>query len=361
MQPPKAKLSWKTLLFPILGLLGFFLYIYLFQVDIIGIIATAQKANPLLYSIAIVFGVAEVLFYTVSWRVLTNHLGIPTKVWRAFLYVWYGIYVDIVVPAESISGELTRAYLLTKDKCCSFGKAIASLYMHRLLGMAMNIIVLVLGIVLLSFEGQLSTTVFNFIVFIAAGITATIVAMIVLSFKQNWTIKLIENLACFVRKITFGRVKLTKFKEEAIENTAHFHDSMKIFRHNPKPLAVSFFYVIINWAFSLAIPYMVFLSLGQPVSWSIILITAAIVLAVKSIPMGIPFEVGIPEAAMTTLYFSMGVSPALSATVTILSRIITLWFRFFAGFAAQQWLELKPLTQAEVMEKTKNSTCHSTC
>jgi uncharacterized membrane protein YbhN (UPF0104 family) len=45
---------------------------------------------------------------------------------------------------------------------------------------------------------------------------------------------------------------------------------------------------------------------------------------------------------MTTLYFSMGVPAALSATATILVRIITLWIRFFAGFAAQQYLELKP-------------------
>jgi uncharacterized membrane protein YbhN (UPF0104 family) len=66
------------------------------------------------------------------------------------------------------------------------------------------------------------------------------------------------------------------------------------------------------------------------------------VLAVKSIPAGIPFEVGIPEATMTTLYIAMGVNGALAATATILTRIITLWFRFFAGFAAQQYLELKP-------------------
>jgi uncharacterized membrane protein YbhN (UPF0104 family) len=50
----------------------------------------------------------------------------------------------------------------------------------------------------------------------------------------------------------------------------------------------------------------------------------------------------------------MGVPAALSATATILTRIITLWFRFFIGFAAQQWLELKPATStAANTEKTK--------
>ena len=354
MQPPKPKLTWKTVVFPLLGLVGFFLYIYLFQVDLLGIIATAQTANPIFYSVAIMFGLLEVFFYTVSWYVLTNHLCIKMTLKRAYLYVWYGIYVDIVIPAESISGEVTRAYLLTRDQCGSFGKVVASLFTHRLLGMAMNVFVLIAGVVLLSLEGQVSSIVFQLIIFIAVAITAIIAVMFALSFKQQLTLKLIDWATAFVQKITFGKKNLTKFKEEAIQNTAHFHESMIEFRHNPKPIATSLLYLTITWIFSLSVPYVVFVALGHQVSWSIILITSAIVLAVKSIPIGIPFEVGIPEAAMTTLYFSMGIPAELSATATILTRIITLWFRFFIGFIAQQWLELKPVIAPTAnLEKTK--------
>lgn len=341
MEPPKPKFTWKTVVFPLLGLVGFFLYIYLFQVDILGIIATAQSANPLIYSVAILFGLLEVLFYTVSWYMLTSHLSIKMTLTKAYLYVWYGIYVDIIVPAESISGEVTRAYLLTRDRCGTFGKIVASLFTHRLLGMAMNVVILILGIVLLSVEGQVSTTVFNLIIFIAVAITAVIAILTILSFKKVWTLRIIDWATGFVKKISRGKWTLAKFKGEAVEITTHFHDSMMEYRHNGKPLAYSLFYLAVTWFFSLSVPYLVFQSLGHPVSWSIILITSAIVLAVKSIPVGIPFEVGLPEAAMTTLYISMGVPPALAATSTILTRIITLWLRFFIGFAAQQWLELK--------------------
>jgi uncharacterized membrane protein YbhN (UPF0104 family) len=67
------------------------------------------------------------------------------------------------------------------------------------------------------------------------------------------------------------------------------------------------------------------------------------VVAVKSIPVGVPFEVGLPEITMTTLYTSLlGIGAAgICATATILSRIITLWLRFGIGFASQQWVELK--------------------
>jgi len=354
MEPPKPKLTWKTMLFPLLGLLGFFLYIYLFHVDILGILATAKSADPTIYSIAIIFGLLDVLFFTISWRVLTNHLSIKLSIFRAYLYVWYGIYVDTIVPAQSISGEVTRTYLCTRDKCGPFGKVVASLYTHRLLGMALNVVALVAGIILLTFGGNVNPLIFNAILLVAAAIIGIMVLMIVLGFKQQWTLKVINFTTNLAHKITMGKWKLANLKEQAVEITKHFHDAMKEFRHNPKAIAGSLFYLIISWFFSLSIPYLVFMSLGHPVSWSIIIVTSAIFLAVKAIPIGIPFEVGLPEAVMTTLYISMGIYGPLAATATILTRIITLWFRFFIGFGAQQWLELKPaISAAANTEKTK--------
>ena len=354
MQPPKPKLSWKSVLFPLLGLVGFFLYIYLFKVNILGIFATAKTANPLIYSIAILFGLFQVLFFTVSWRVLTNHLSIKMTIVRAYLYVWYGMYVDTIVPAQSISGEVTRTYLLTRDGCGSFGKVVASLYTHRLLGTAINAFALIAGLVLLTFGGNVNPLVFNLIILVAAAIIAILVLMIALSFKQQWTLKVVNWITKFAQKISIGKMKLEKLKEEAVEITSHFHDSMKEFRHNPRTISYSLFYLLISWVFSLSIPYLVFISLGHPVSWSIILVTSAIFLAVKSIPVGIPFEVGLPEAVMTTLFISMGVPGALAATATILTRIITLWLFFIIGFGAQQWLELKPAVSSAVnTEKIK--------
>jgi uncharacterized membrane protein YbhN (UPF0104 family) len=44
----------------------------------------------------------------------------------------------------------------------------------------------------------------------------------------------------------------------------------------------------------------------------------------------------------------------ISAAATLLTRLITLWFRFFVGFAAQQYLELKPaISKPKEEEKIK--------
>jgi len=348
-ESPKPKITRKTVFFPLIGLAAFFLYIYIFQVDIPTIIATAQRADPLLYAIAVALSLIEVFFFAVSWRVLANFLLIELSVIKSYLFVWYGIFVDILVPAESVSGEALRVYLITKEQgnnTC--GRVVASLVTHRLLGMAMNVAVLIIGMTVLFTETQIAPLIFNLILFLAVGITVTLFLMLLFSFKEQWSLRVIDWVIRLGKLISRGKWhwQLTKIKEDACRIAKSFHDSMKEFKRSPKALASSLFYLSITWVISLSIPYLVFMSLRFPVSWSVILITSAIVLAVKSVPIGVPFEVGLPEITMTTIYTSLlGVQYAgICAAATILTRLITLWFRFFIGFLAQQWLELKPVS-----------------
>ncbi len=342
---PRPKLNWKMVLFPIVGLAAFFAYIYLFRVDIPQIIATIETADPLPYVLAIVFSIVEIFFYAISWRTLLEFLHIKISLVRSYLFVWYGIFLDIIIPAESISGEAARIYLVQREKgITSCGPTTASLVAHRLLGMALNVAVLFVGMGLLFVEGQATGLILDLVLALAAGITLILVLLIVFSFKEQWTLKVVNSFADFAQWITRGRWKgLTKMREDICRITMSFHDSMKKFGRNPRTLAFSLAGLSVTWVFNLGTTYLVFLALRTPISWSIILITSAIVLAIKSIPIGIPFEVGLPEITMTTLYTSfLGVDFAgIAATATILSRLLTLWLRFFIGIGAQQYLDLK--------------------
>jgi uncharacterized protein (TIRG00374 family) len=191
MESPKPKISLKTVIFPVIGLVAFFLYIYLFQVDIFGIISTALRADPIPYAIAIAFSLLEVFFFSTSWRVLANFLKIRLSLARSYLFVWYGIFVDTIIPAESISGEAIRVYLITKEQgeqAC--GRAVASLVAHRLLGMGMNVAVLIAGMVLIFTETQIDPLIFNLILFLTGGITVTLLLILMFSFKEQWSHRL---------------------------------------------------------------------------------------------------------------------------------------------------------------------------
>ncbi|MGQ9551572.1 MAG: lysylphosphatidylglycerol synthase transmembrane domain-containing protein [Candidatus Bathycorpusculaceae bacterium] len=344
MVSAEPKITFRTIILPVIGLIAFFIYIYVCQVDILEIISTAQRMDPAIYFLAAIFNIVEVFFFALSWRMLLSFLAVKVSIIRSYLYVWYGIFMDIIIPAESISGEISRVYLIAREQSGTSGKVLASLVAHRLMGMGLNVATLILGISMLLTEREVSGLILNLALLCAIAIALSQLLLILLCSKEKLIQKMVDGLVKLVEFVSRGRWKLTKVREYASKTAITFHGSMKEFKHAPKTLFTSLFFLAVTWIFNLSIAYLVFLALRFPVHWSTILITSSIVLAVKSVPIGVPFEVGLPEITMTTLYALLGVPVGISATVTILNRIITLWFRFFIGFVTQQWLEIKRIT-----------------
>ncbi|MGB9741092.1 MAG: lysylphosphatidylglycerol synthase transmembrane domain-containing protein [Candidatus Bathyarchaeia archaeon] len=343
MASPKFKFTWKNLLLPAVGIIAFIVYIYLFNVDISTIIRIAQRTNLYFYSWAIIFLFLQSFLFALSWRFLVNFLSVKLSVAKSLLYVWYGTFIDIIIPGESISGEISKVYLIAREQNGTSGKVIASLVTQRFMGMAINVATLLVGVSLLIVKGQLGGIILNLAVFLTVAITAFLLLLLLLCFKEEWTKKIVNAILRFVEWLGHGHLKLTKIKEETAQALRMFHDSMKSFGHAYKTLFASSTFLVASWILSLTIDYLIFQSIGYPVTWEVIIVSNAIFVAVKSIPIGVPFEIGLPEIAMTTLYIVLGVNPDISATVTILNRILTLWLRFFVGFAVQEWLEIRAI------------------
>lgn len=341
---------------PAIGLLVFVAYLILFKVDIPGILEKARLVNPLTYSIAIILVIVDPLLFAASWWVMLNFLSIKVSVFKAYLYTWYGIFIDIIIPGESVSSEISRVYLVTRDAPGTSGKAVASVVTHRIMSMGMTVATMVFGTAMLLGQGQTNTILFNLSLLSAILTSISLVFLILLCTRENWAMKLVNMVLGFVEYVGRGRWKLDKIREDAHKAARIFHESMKELGHNPRILVESTSLFVLSWIASASVPYFVFLAIGFPVDWSAILITSAIVSAIRSIPIGVPFEVGLPEIVMTLLYgfVSPVITTQIAATVTVLTRILTLWMRFFIGFVAQQWLEYKaikiPTTKLEEQE-----------
>lgn len=341
----KPKVTWKTFLLLVLGLAAFFLYIYIFDVDIPTIIAIAQRIDLPLYFLAAAFLVLDTFFFALSWRFLLTFLSVKLSVIRSLLYVWYGAFIDIIIPAESISGEISRAYLVTREDNDAGGKVVASLVVQRLMGMGINVTSLIVGTIILLIQRKVGGIILNLTVLLTSITTIFLLFLIFLCIKEEWTLKVIEAIIKLAERLSKGRWKLTKIRENIIKAAKMFHDSIKEYGHAPKILLTSLFFGFLSWLFNIGIFCIVFLSMKFPVHWSIIIVTSAILSAVKSIPIGVPFEMGVPEITMSTLLIILGIPPDIGATATILVRILTVWLRFFIGFASQQWLEIKVISK----------------
>ncbi|MEM2799251.1 MAG: lysylphosphatidylglycerol synthase transmembrane domain-containing protein, partial [Candidatus Bathyarchaeia archaeon] len=253
--------------------------------------------------------------------------------------------IDIIVPAESISGEFSRLYLVSRDYGNDVsGKVVASLVAHRLIGMTIGFLSLILGLSMLLSETQINSIIFNISLFLITATAILIVLLLLLCIKEQWTLRLIDLLLKAIEFVSKGRWKPTKIRDEAQKLANMFHSSILEFGRAPNVIVSALLLSSLSWFSYLATSYLVFLSLGFKVSWSVILVSQSIISAVKSIPLGIPFEVGLPEITMVTIYSVLGVPSGISATSTILNRVLTLWLRFFVGFFVQQFFELKQIT-----------------
>ncbi|MDH7564750.1 MAG: lysylphosphatidylglycerol synthase transmembrane domain-containing protein [Candidatus Bathyarchaeota archaeon] len=344
----KYNITWKTGLFIIVGLLAFVVYIlvymYMFNADI-SVVASLQRTNLAFFMIGLVAVLLDTLFFTLAWHSLLRFLSVKISVGRTLLYVLFGTFVDILVPAESLSGEISKVYLVTRDQEGSMGKATASLVVQRLIGMAINIATLLAGAALLLVERLLSGTMLVLILALVGLTFVFLLLLLLLCVKEKWTLWIVSSVVGFVDRITKGHWKLSKVKGEMMEAAKIFHCAMKEFARAPKTVFIASFFSAMSWVLVILAFYLSFMSVGYTaISWSVILVICSVFAAVKSIPVGIPFEVGIPEMTLFTLFVWFGVPAETSFTVTVILRLLTLWFKFILGFAAQQWLGIKAIT-----------------
>jgi uncharacterized protein (TIRG00374 family) len=323
---------------------AFLVYIYLFNVDILGIITTAGHINLSLYLLATITVVFDTAFFTLAWHSLIRFLSVKISWFKEFTYVWVGIFIDTLIPAESVSGEITKIYLVNREQKGSAGKATASIVAQRLIGMGMSIVTLLVGAILLFAENLLYGVIFTLMLFIVVITFLFLALTLLLCVKEKWTMRIVDALISFAEWMTRGHWKLNSFREEVIESTRAFHEAMKEYGHAPKTLFIASSFSITSWILSLVVFYLTFLSIGySQISWSAILTISAIFAAVKSVPVGIPFEVGLPEITLSSLLILFGIPYEISFTATILWRLLTLWLRFFIGFVAQQWIGIKSM------------------
>ncbi|MGD0979722.1 MAG: lysylphosphatidylglycerol synthase transmembrane domain-containing protein [Candidatus Bathyarchaeia archaeon] len=352
MTQPKYAITWKTLILIPIGLIAFLAYIYIFRVDIQDIVANVQGINLDFYALATVAAVLDTLFFTFAWYSLLKFLKVKVSLFKSFLFVWIGIFIDGLIPAESVSGEVAKIYLVNKEHDGTAGAATASVVAQRLIGMGLNVTTLLVGAFLLLVESLLYGIMLALILFLVAVIFVFLALILLLCVKQNWTFGLVGAVTGFVERVSRGRWKLSRLREELVEVARSFHSAMRDYAHAPKTLLTAFVFSTASWAFSLAVFFLTFLAIpNAKISWSAILVTSAIFVAVKSVPVGVPFEVGLPEIALSSLLMIFGVPREISFTATILIRLPTFWLRFFVGFGAQQWLGIKAF-----MTRTKGQT-----
>jgi hypothetical protein len=353
MMPKRKTLLYRTVPFLLLGLLAFVLYLVFF-VDIDEMIATIKQTSLPIYLISVVATMAEMGLFSLAWHYFLKPLSATLPFKKAFIYTWASSFIDLLIPAESISGEISRIYFITHDGVDT-GKAVASVVTQRILGTFLIVGTLTIGaLYLLTFQIPFPNLIQSLILLVVAAAAIFLCLISVVCFKENWTQNLIDKIIVLVERITRGRWNLNAWRDKVRKDTRAFYESLRSFGANPGKLVLPIGFSILSWFFSILVYYLVFAAIGYILDWAILIVVYSLVVTLKSIPVGVPWEVGVTEIAMTTLFGAFGVPLSISAAATVLIRIVSDGFRFVIGFGAIQWVGIKTLMESETLAGQKN-------
>jgi len=329
----------------LIGLLIFIFYLYFFGgiASLGDIVAELQTANLFYYSLTFVSVVVSMLFYSLAWHRLMSLLSIEATFRKAFLYVWIGSFVDLLVPAESVSGEASKVYLMSKNSNVNSGKVVASIVSHRILSMTVTLGGLIISSMFFILRYKPPELILDFIIITVSCTALSIILLGYLSVREQTTRKIVNWVISLAARISRGRWELTSLRSKAQKMLKAFHQGIDIIARNPRALAWPVVFSMAAWFFHVLISYLVFISIDFEISLSAIILVYSISVSLQGIPIGIPGEVGFTEIIMTTLYALLGVPIVVSAAATVLTRVVTLWFKLVVGYAAVQWIGVKVL------------------
>jgi len=333
----------RTVPFLLIGLLIFICYLYFF-VDIPEMITIIQRIDLFYYLLAVVALLLNTLLYSMAWHYFLLPLSVNVPFRKTLLFVLIGTFIDLLIPAESISGDASKAYLMSKDSGENAGKVVASVVSHRILSMIITLSSLTISsLSLLILQYKLPALVLNLILLVALGTAISLIFIFLLCLKEQLTEKSIDLLLRFFAFILRGRLKLASLRTKATKALSAFHQSIEVLGRHPRSLVRPVFFSMVAWFLGILLSYLVFVSLGHPVSFVLLTIVFSISSTIQNIPIGVPSEVGLVEIVMTSLYGLLGVPLDISAAATVLIRALTVWFRLLLGFVAVQWIGIKAL------------------
>jgi uncharacterized protein (TIRG00374 family) len=302
------------------GIIAFLVYI-IFFVDLNSFVSTLAKIDVVVFLAVIALSLLEIAAFTTVFVLLLRTVDVVISFMKALSYVLASIFVDLVIPGESVTAEISRVYFLSKYENAPAGRVASSVFLQRAMGMMTTTVLLLTSLLLLNLGNLLH------VVVLVTILTAVATAIIVILCLKPNSIEFFKRLALKVLKF-FKREGLNSKVEDF---SSHFLRAMQSIATRRERLLVPILVNAFSWMCSLGLFYLAFISLGYTPDWRVIIFVYTFVLALK-LPIGPMAEFGTPEIAMTALLVFFNVPSAVALATTIIVRMSTVWLRFLLGF-----------------------------
>lgn len=313
----------------VIGYTALILYLVYF-VGLFELISTIEKVNLGVYALAITSVIVSIVFHTLVWFRLLSYLSIKLSFRRSFTLYWVGIFVDNLIPG-GWSGDLFKAYLLSREPNIDGGKAVASIVAKNMYEAIFNLGNMVLGLILLLLNYTFEGTILISIGAVMILLTLPLVLLLVISFKPEGAKKVVAIIMRVISRLSRNRWNLKWFEVEIDKLLDDYHEGVKILLQNPKVLTQPLIFSFFAWGLEVFTLFLVFASLGFIVMPDKVIIVRSIAGNIEA--QGYAFA-GYAQIVATALYTALGIQQALAASVALLGGVVVFWLKTAISYVA---------------------------
>ena len=315
----------------ILGLAAFVAYFYFF-IHPNQVAELLLKTNLTIYVGAFISYFLFTFFSSLVWQQLLKNISLKISVRKALLFTWVGLFFDAVVPQLGWSGEISKTYLLAKDTSEDPSRIGATTVGQKIFTISLTIIALSAGLILILVNYPLPFLYDFFIVTVLALSILSVVIIYYVSVKPSAT-KTLLNWGIRIGLTFRKKWNPNQFRNKSEGFLSRFHLSMQQLTANRRALLKPIIFAIIGFVFEFSVISFSFLALGYSVPIDKVLIVFTLTGTLQTVGISV---FGFTEIAMTSIFTFLGIPVDLSFSVTLLTRIVSLWFRFIVSSGALQ-------------------------
>ena len=319
----------------LIGFSAFVLYMLFFS-NLASIVGVIGKTSLTVYTLAFLCVLFGAVFDALAWHQILRRLDVKTTFRRVFTLSWVGIFVDAIVPS-GWSGDVFKAYLLSKDRGADGSKTAASIVVKKVFELLMTLSALVFGLALLVFDYSLESEIVILIGVMMVLLSLPLILIIYLSLSAKTSQFVFRFLRRFSTLIRGKNSDTLEFESKLKKSISEFHDGLLMLKTAPKKMFQPIIFQFASWIFSILTLFFIFASLGYIISPDKIIITNSITSNLQTQGLALA---GFMPLLSSLLYRMLGTAALVSVASSLLATFPTFWFRVVVSFVVFQVIVL---------------------
>ena len=295
-------------------IMGFLLLIW--AINSASFASISTLLNKIKFGIFAIFSVYIIIniMDAIAWKyTLKPNEANGVKVWSLWKIRQIGEALNMVTPFGTVGGEPAKAQLLKEAYNLNYKQTISSLVATRTTNLIGLVIFFAWGSLLVSQSDTISET-FKITFQWALGAFSTLVFV----FFILQILGFLEKLAKGIGKLSFISPNVNSILEEIETLSRHMADYYKNYSSR---FALSVYYSFLGWVLGILELYLALYFLEISLSFNDLCIIEALTQLIKVGSFFIPLGIGAMESGIIMIFTSMGMSPDLGLTISIIRRL----------------------------------------